>query len=474
MLGGRMSLGALMVTLALTACTRLNPEYCDAARPCGAGLVCSAETNSCVEGDDCVGDGCLCGSPSDCPSSMAACVDQICRPCNAVEDADDACAQSDADAPICLDGRCVECTDNDDCAAHGDEAPHCDRATYRCGPCAADDECSSGICDEEAGICLGAEALIHVAEAGDDQGPCTAAAPCRTLAGGLARLAEGRTTVVIDGSGAVRQEAISLVAASLAVDRVTIVGKVGTRPILFPPLDTIAAKVEGAGTAVRLERLELRGGSKAGVLCLIDANLTLVDVVVRDFRGVGIDASNQCALTLRRSEVRGNQGGGVNLVDATFALDNNIIAGNGFGQAASRGGLLVIGSTGTVEFCTIADNRIDKTDTAPGIHCAVPELVLRNNIVVGNRLGPDGDEDNAGGMCRHAYSLFGAAIPDLLNAGGNLVAAPGFAADGSYRLLDTSPAIDRADPAATLAVDIDGQPRPARNGRDIGADENMP
>jgi hypothetical protein len=43
--------------------------------------------------------------------------------------------------------------------------------------------------------------------------------------------------------------------------------------------------------------------------------------------------------------------------------------------------------------------------------------------------------------------------------------------NGDYHLAEQSPAIDQADPAATLDVDCDGEIRPQGPRCDIGADE---
>jgi hypothetical protein len=56
---------------------------------------------------------------------------------------------------------------------------------------------------------------------------------------------------------------------------------------------------------------------------------------------------------------------------------------------------------------------------------------------------------------------------------GNLSSDPLFVdpVHNNFHLQLASPARDAADPAATLAVDLDGDARPQGAGRDMGADE---
>ena len=121
------------------------------------------------------------------------------------------------------------------------------------------------------------------------------------------------------------------------------------------------------------------------------------------------------------------------------------------------------------EFNTIADNDTDgANDARAGINCGDP-FPIRNNIVTGNAMEAD---------CTATHSLFsGAQAP---GGTGNMVTTdPMFLAVeiGSirtpdfYRLGDDSPAIDKADSASAVTVDIDGQARPQGAEKDIGADE---
>jgi hypothetical protein len=79
------------------------------------------------------------------------------------------------------------------------------------------------------------------------------------------------------------------------------------------------------------------------------------------------------------------------------------------------------------------------------------------------------------GNCSWAFSNIEGAIPGGLDGGNNIDADPLFVdpslPGGDYHLQGGSPCIDAADPASTVATDIDGDARPAAAGFDIGADE---
>src|SRR5690606_26978218 len=102
-----------------------------------------------------------------------------------------------------------------------------------------------------------------------------------------------------------------------------------------------------------------------------------------------------------------------------------------------------------------------------GVDCT-GVLVLRNNIVFGN--SPDNSDPQVSGNCSHEYSLIG---PIGVAGDGNLLDDEPLFADageGDYHLQPGSPGIDAAA-ASDVAVDHDGEDRPAGSGPDMGADE---
>jgi len=97
-------------------------------------------------------------------------------------------------------------------------------------------------------------------------------------------------------------------------------------------------------------------------------------------------------------------------------------------------------------------------------------LGFNSNIIFNNEAA----EQVAGANCNYTYSDIG---PTAASGGaGNINTAPTFvdAGTGDYHLEPTSAGVDAADPAATLATDLDGDARPQGAIRDMGADEVVP
>lgn len=462
-----------LVTLALLAgsalaltCTRTNPRYCEDSSECADGLMCHPGLHSCVESTACADGGCMCDASDECPDATPICEDLVCVECLPGAAGDELCAGRGGGTDHCVAGGCHECEISDDCPA---TAPHCDAASLTCGPCRADLECDSGVCDEGAGACLEDAALLFVAPDGMDMmTDCTRAEPCKTVRAALDRVESGRATIVVAAGDTVYTESIDFEADAYPVDRVTIVGQVGQLPSLAPVVDRPALDVRKAGAALVLERLELRDGNRSGVVCRDAANLTLVEVIVRGHEDLGVDAADGCTLAVHRSRVTGNHGGGLSIADSpNLSLQNTIVTANGDGTGSLTGGLSIQGSIGVVQFNTIVGNEIDEP-LAAGVHC-FGDTVLTSNILWDNVPTGGALPSNVGGSCVHRYSVINGAVPGPIDGGENIAGDP--ALDDDLHLGEGSSALDSADPDAELAIDIDGDVRPIGAGRDRGADE---
>jgi len=191
---------------------------------------------------------------------------------------------------------------------------------------------------------------------------------------------------------------------------------------------------------------------------------------------------NNGSLTLTRSHIEGNNGGGLMVTSSTVVIVSNVFSGNGsVGNVANPnpsavGGMnlqLSAGSGNLLEFNTIVGNHASIGGNGPGIQCVLSAFTARNNILWMNN---DNATTQIGGNCIHAYSEVAAVINDANN---NTHVDPMLGSD--FHLLGpTNPMMGKADPATDLggpaATDIDGQARVARTGMgaDIGADQYYP
>lgn len=165
---------------------------------------------------------------------------------------------------------------------------------------------------------------------------------------------------------------------------------------------------------------------------------------------------------IRRCIIELNQNGGIELAQAPFVIESSFIVNNG-DPTNGMGGIRFqnIGSLQPQLFAfnTVAGN-LSENAAANGVQCSAG-IVLDSSILV-DRISPND--------CSATYSLFTSTPP----AGtGNIMGAPGFIDEAArnYHVMSTSPVRDVANPAGTVVLDIDGEPRPLGAGRDIGADE---
>ena len=354
-------------------------------------------------------------------------------------------------APICAGGRCVECTSDEPGVCTGAE-PSCN-TDQQCRACAIHQECASSVCLAD-GSCASTADVAYVEP--DGQGSeCTLMLPCGRLQTALAT-----PRLIIKLTGTVSDPATVLI--NRAVD---IYG--GPNAMLTRSINGIILEASNTAT-IGLHGIAVSGAtSTTGIgLRILNATVTLEDVVISNNGGVGIDARNEGALTMRRCIVSNNLQGGLDIQNVPFAITNTLITGNG-NAASNFGGLRIKPSPGlstTFELNTIADNlNSTGSASASGVDCD-QEFDAHSNIVVGNSLDD---------RCTFDHSLF----DSLVSGVGNREGKPGFISTqlgsvGFYRIGPGSEAIDGA--ISTILFDIDDQPRPVGTAPDMGADELDP
>jgi len=497
-----------LAVVALVGCKRANDQFCDAATPCESGT-CNLNTNECeVQPADAGLDAAICVGDTECTVPTSPICDDgsgMCRGCAtgaeclakdpaAPEcDGSGACvecltsAMCAAGAPICSDGECDLCADHPECLDRDPATPRC-AADGLCVECTDHGDCASGVCDRAAGTCVDAGAVIYVDPAGSDVGGCgDFGAECRTISFALGEAEVGRNTLSV-AAGTYNETVLADAVTA------TIVGP--TTALVRPSFSDQAALLMLNNASLTIDGLTFRdafGDSNAdGINCSnstlvargtivasndasgvdarngCDVTLESVDVSNNQILGLNIDAS---AITLHRSTVRNNDGGGFDLADSAFDLVNNFIVTNGdLGSPFGGVRIELDGSEATTvfEFNTVADNNQSSgSGFGRGVHCLSPATVtLANNIVFGGTGGM-----LIGGTCSWEYSdIQGTPV----QAGeGNINDDPMFVdvASDDYHILSGSACKDAADDNAALDIDFDGDERPRGGRRDIGADE---
>ena len=361
------------------------------------------------------------------------------------------CKTSTLTTPVC-DGKggCVDQTAS--CSPH-----RCDGGGTACATgCADHSGCvSASACDRRLahadtkglGDCVDTAKIITVG-------------PTEEIAAALTKLTSAKPYLVVPSGTYVTPLSISGVTAHL-------IGKgTSSSPVTLDPSATGPAVIVGDGSTVSIQGLTIDGATGSaghGVQCtpLTSAALVLLEDQITNNTGIGI-GSDKCDVTVRRTVIQSNQGGGAKLTGGKLVLESNLITNNGkSGPAGSAlGGLEINSSAGSSTFVnnTVADNYVLTGKTA-GIICT-GAAVLRNSIIYGNI----GAAQLSG--CSTEYS----DVQGGVSGTSNISADPKF--DATYRPQE----ITCHDSGLTTAtgittLDLANNPRVKGSGVDMGAYE---
>jgi len=233
----------------------------------------------------------------------------------------------------------------------------------------------------------------------------------------------------------------------------------------------------GVGATLTIDGATIQTIDKSAINTLSGCRLTVTNAAITTSSmrsGVFVAAilSNGDSVTLSRSRLLMNRGGGINVFTGTFVIVGNVFLSNG--DPNSPNGAILINTApdmaDRVEFNSISGNHAMLGANEPGVRCtAGPGSIARNNIIWGNN---DNNGPQIGGSCKHAYSDIGMMSVSGINDGGNnLSIDPMFTSMSDLHLMPGSIVLKKADPNATLdgraAEDIDGNQRIAP--ADLGA-----
>ena len=346
-------------------------------------------------------------------------------------------------------------------------------------PCSQDSDCGSTVCAETDGKCVDADASLFVAPTGNDSNECSQSMPCASISRALERVNGGHHTIRV-AKGAY-MDAFVITGGTAVLISGEVADYTGT-DITFEASRMHTHVVEALGTDIRIEGMGFHGGTvetlrsdsdlslhhvaafdspAVGIECN-GCTLHLIDSLVSGNAQFGVDARNSASVSIHRSKITGNVGGGVRVSTADFDISSSFLVHNGMTGSTGAQAFVIANTTATAParfaFNTLSNN------TSGGVSCGIP-TTLSSNLFADNN-GP------ITAMCTTRYSLF--ENSNIQGTGNLVMVDPLFVdqAGGDYHISDGSPAIDHADPMESEDSDYDGDTRPRGGANDIGADEH--
>lgn len=332
------------------------------------------------------------------PDSSSTGEPYVCRERGAL---DEGCDELDPAAAYCMTGACVSCVDAGGdafCEALDATAPACIAETGRCGGCddAGDGFCggqtpvcrNDGACyaceshsecpsachlaptDPSVGECFPGDQVLWVDDSAQCPGLGTELAPFCDLGDTMANVPLGESWTIFVASGTYPDQ-LTAVANTIAIRGDGIVQITGDPGIDGP---TVLA----SGDTMYFENVRLRANVQShGAVC-VGGLLWFDDSQIRNNLGHAIFLTGPCDVTLRRTRVLRNVGGGIRQFGGHLRLDNSTIAENG--DAIAGPALNIQLATVEVVYSTIVGNEASGADS---IQCNDAGGSIRNSIVSG-------------------------------------------------------------------------------------------
>ncbi len=428
----------------------------------GAGAAvagCGGKDGGDVRADGALGDAMVSEPDADtrtcaCSGATPICnADFTCRACAAANE----CRALGGGAVCAPDGMCVGCVVVNDCT--DPTRPFCDARA--CRGCQRDVECTSGLCDEGSGRCVSADDIIYVRATGSTQTPCgDRGNECRSIGVAMTQVTAARNKLVVS-AGRYPEQFVAATGTVMIV---------GPGAVIAPPAGSSGPGISvGAGASLTMEGISVVGAAGPAIRCDGSAGaaaVVLSNVTLENNFQLGISATS-CDVTVQRSMLRFNLGGGMLLTGSRFTIENTYVTDNGSvaGGGSAVGGIHVVSAgagASLFRFNTVGGNLCGGAAGAAGVACSA--VVTATSSIVYANGGPQLSSD-----CSFTHSVIEGGAPGT----GNLNVDPLFVdfMRGDWHLTATSPARDAANMTGAPAMDFDGDRRPAGNGFDIGADE---
>jgi len=216
-------------------------------------------------------------------------------------------------------------------------------------------------------------------------------------------------------------------------------------------------RTTGYGSAIQIEHYsagQIKGNTFVGNEAEMRGTISLDDFAI---------------ITIEGNRILDNLGGGISIIfDSQPLIINNVIARN------VGGGIFVGIAEAEIINNTMVDNRKGGDDDSAGESRGI--FIMENSSIYITNTILDHSKiylfDSFSQVEAHSLLIY-EDWPIEQPGSENLFAAPGFENTVDYHLSDTSPCID-AGVEVELDTDLEGNPRPAGEGYDIGAYEYQP